>query len=81
MKLLQQILAEAGADTARAYTVVPDFGGYFKSVKAVAEYSPEKVVLRIGKTTLTVTGKNLSIGKYFEGDLLIRGEIGGTSFE
>lgn len=81
MKLLQQILSEAGADTAKSYTVIPDFGGYFKSVKQVLEYSPEKVILQIGKMRLTVTGKDLAIGKYFEGDLLILGNVEGTSVE
>lgn len=81
MKLLQQILAEAGADTARAYTVVPGFGGYFKSVKTVAEYTPERVVLLIGKNRLCVTGSDLVISKFFEGDLLVAGNIRGTEFE
>lgn len=81
MKLLEQILAEAGADTAKAYTVVPGFGAYFKSVKSVAEYSSEKVVLLVGKTRLTVTGKNLTIGTYFEQDLFITGDVGGTQIE
>lgn len=81
MKLLQQILSEVGADTAKAYTVIPGFGGYFKSVRAVVEYSPEKIVLQIGKSQLTVTGNGLAIGKYFEGDLLVSGNIVCTSFE
>ena len=81
MKMLQQILSEAGADTAKSYTIIPEFGGYFKSVKQVIEYSSEKVVLQIGKTRLIVTGKNLAIGKYFEGDLLISGNVEGTLIE
>lgn len=81
MKLLQQILREAGADLDRAFTVVPSFGGYFKSVKRVDDFSAEKVVLTVGKMRLTVTGRNLSIDKYFQQDLLIRGEIAGVSLE
>ena len=45
MKLLEQILSELGADTLKSFSVVPDFGGYFRSVKGVSEYSPEKIVL------------------------------------
>lgn len=81
MKLLQQILAEAGADTAKAYTVVPGFGAYFKSVKSVAEYSSEKIILNLPQARLTVSGENLTIGKYFEGDLLVLGAIRSTDFE
>lgn len=81
MKLLQQILREAGADLDRAFTVVPAFGGYFKSVKRVDEYTPEKIVLTVAKKRLTVRGEKLLIDKYFQQDLLIRGEISGVELE
>lgn len=81
MKLLQQILLDAGADTNRAFTVVPQFGGYFKSVKRVDEYTPEKIVLTIAKQRVTVAGKNLTIDKYFQQDLLIRGDVTGVNIE
>lgn len=81
MKLLQQILREAGADLDRAFTVVPSFGGYFKSVKRVEEYTPEKIVLSVAKKRLTVRGEKLLIDKYFQQDLLIRGEISGVELE
>lgn len=75
MKLLEQILSELGADTLKSFSVIPDFGGYFRSVKAVAEYSPQTIVLNLKKNKLTVTGENLTLGKYFEEDLLIKGKI------
>ena len=81
MKLLQQILLDAGADTNRAFTVVPQFGGYFRSVKRVDEYTPEKIVLTIAKQRVTVAGKNLTIDKYFQQDLLIRGDVTGVNIE
>lgn len=81
MKLLQQILLDAGADTNRAFTVVPQFGGYFKSVKRVDEYTPEKIVLTVAKRKLTVKGDKLVIDKYYQQDLLIRGEISGVELE
>lgn len=81
MKHLQQILMDAGADTDRAFTVIPDFGGYFKSVKRVDEYTPEKIKLTVGKRRLTITGSNLTIDKYFQQDLLIRGDITGVELE
>ena len=81
MKLLQQILREAGAEPDRAFTVVPSFGGYFKSVKRVESYSPEKVVLAVAKLRVTVTGAKLTIDKYFQQDLFIRGDITGVTVE
>ena len=75
MKLLEQILSELGADTLKSFSVVPNFGGYFRSIKGVAEYTPEKVVLALRKNKITVEGENLLLVKYFEEDLLIRGNI------
>ena len=81
MKLLQQILNEAGAQTDGAITLVPSFGAYFKGVKRVDEYSQEKIVLIALKKRWLVTGENLTIDKYFEQDLLIRGDVKGISYE
>ena len=75
MKLLEQILGELGGDTLKAFTVVPDFGGYFRAVKSVAEYSEERIVLLAGKRVITLEGKKLEVGKYFEQDIFIRGVI------
>lgn len=54
---------------------MPAFGGYFRSVKSVAEYTPQKIVLLLRKTVLTLEGENMEIGKYFEQDLFIKGNI------
>lgn len=75
MKLLDQILGEMGADTLKAFTVVPQFGGYFRSVKSVKELSSEKIVLALKRTEITVEGEKLEVGKYFEEDILIKGNI------
>ncbi len=81
MKLLFSILEESGADTAKAYTVIPGYGAYFKSVKEVSYYSREKIMLKIGKKYLTLVGENLTIGKYYQQDLLVLGEVRSTEFE
>ena len=59
MKLLEQILGELGADTLKAFTIIPRFGGYFRSIKSV----------------IIIGGENLDIGSYFEDDILIKGDI------
>ncbi len=75
MKLLQQLLNEMGADSLKSFTVVPGFGGYFRSVKSVLDYSPTKIVLRLGGNAVTAEGENLTIDSYFQGDILIKGMI------
>ena len=75
MKLLEQILNELGGDTLKSFSVVPSFGGYFRSIKSVGEYSPEKIVLLQKKNTIILEGEKLEVGKYFEEDLFIKGDI------
>ncbi|MBE7088977.1 MAG: hypothetical protein E7370_05660 [Clostridiales bacterium] len=81
MKIIFELLKEYGADTMRSFTVIPDFGGYFASVKEVVEYTPQKITLKIKRYLLKIVGENLSIGKYFEQDLLILGKILGVTLE
>lgn len=81
MKLLEQILCELGADTLKSFSIVPEFGGYFRSIKGVAEYSSERVVLVLKKNKITVVGEGLTLGKYFEEDLLIKGKIVGVQID
>lgn len=81
MEFLQQILSAAGADTLNAFTVVPGFGGYFKGVKGVTSFSPQKIALAVGKTPVSVSGEDLAIGRFFEGDLFISGRITGVELE
>lgn len=81
MKLLEQILSELGADTLKSFSIVPDFGGYFRSIKGVTEYSPTKIVLALKKNKITVEGENLNLAKYFEEDLLIKGKIAGVKID
>ncbi len=75
MKLLEQILGELGADTLKSFTVVPDFGGYFRSVKSVNEFSESRIVLVQKRRMVTVEGENLEVGSYFEEDVFIKGKI------
>ncbi len=66
---------ELGADTLKSFSIVPSFGGYFRSVKSIAEYSPERLVLLQKKTSIVLEGENLQVGKYFEEDIFIKGNI------
>lgn len=75
MKLLEQILQECGGDTLKSFSVIPDFGGYFRSVKTIAEYSPQKITLDLKRERIILKGENMQIGKYFEDDVFINGVI------
>lgn len=75
MNLIEQILAELGADTVKSFTVVPGYGGYFRNVKTVAEFSPDKVTLVLRRGAIILEGEGLEVAKYFEEDALIKGDI------
>lgn len=68
-------MSEMGADTLKSFTVAPGFGGYFRGVRSVAEFSHTKIVLLVRRGSIAVEGEGLEVSKYFEGDTLIRGDI------
>jgi hypothetical protein len=78
MKLLGQLLEELGAHDGNSYMVVIGYGVYFCNVVSVNEFSSQKMVVRVGKHSITVEGENLSISKYFERDLFVLGKVRGT---
>lgn len=81
MKLLDQIIKEMGGDTLKSFTVVPCFGGYFRSIRSISEYSPQKIVLRLKKFCIILTGEDMQIGKYFQEDIFIKGNIKGIQID
>ncbi|MCD8372785.1 MAG: YabP/YqfC family sporulation protein [Clostridia bacterium] len=81
MNLIEQLLAQIGADGSAAFTVCIGEYAYFKGVKGVATLSSQKITLIIGKNLLAVTGENLSVAEYFQGDLIIKGGICGVQIE
>ena len=81
MKLVEQIINELGAEGGNSFTFCSGRLAYFKGVKAVEELSSEKVVLVCGRFIVTVDGENLSVGEYFQGDMIINGNIRAVSTE
>ena len=75
MRLYDEIFKNADEAALARCVVVPDGGGYFEGVKAVEDFSSERVVITFRKQTVTVEGKSLMIKKYCDGDLHIMGEI------
>lgn len=80
MEFLSDILRAAGADTARAVTILPGFGACFRGVTEVASFSAEKIVLRAGGAQIAVEGENLGVGKLFAGDLFVSGRVSEVRF-
>ncbi len=81
MKLLEQLLKELGADPSYGITLVPRQCCYVKNVKSVDYFSSEEVRLSCGGLRLTVEGKNMRVGQYFEGDLMLKGDVTGVRIE
>lgn len=75
MKLVEQILSEFGGEGLNGITLVPDKCCYLKSVKSVLSFSPVKIMLVIGRFSVFVEGENMTVGEYFEGDLMIKGNV------
>lgn len=74
MRLLGEIFTNTESALS-ACTLVIGGGGYFEGVKAVGDFSPERVVLFYPRQKVEIEGENLSIAKYYEGDLRLSGKI------
>ncbi|MBQ8658800.1 MAG: YabP/YqfC family sporulation protein [Clostridia bacterium] len=55
--------------------IVPNGGGYFEGVKAMGDFSPERVELYFRGEVVRVDGESLSVKKYCDGDLELGGKI------
>lgn len=75
MELISKIIAVLGGDEAHSVTVCPGRLAYFRGVKGVLEFSSQKIVLSSGKIVLSCEGEGLCVGKYFQGDLVITGNV------
>ena len=75
MRLYDEIFKNTDGVAFARCTIVPGGGGYFEGVKAVGDFSPERIVICFPKDTVAAEGKNLSIKKYYDGDLQLSGNI------
>lgn len=79
MEFLKEIAKTLGADAAGAfrvqYAVVDGKGGYFQNVRRLVQFSPTEVVLRGREGAVRIEGENLTLGKYFAGDVIVSGAI------
>ncbi len=75
MRLYDEIFKNADGGALSRCTLVPKGGGYFQGVKAVEDFSAERIVLCFPRARVEVAGSNLCIAKYCDGDLRLSGEI------
>ncbi len=77
MGFLREIAAFLGAGDAFSihYTVVDGQGGYFENVRRLVRFSADVIVLKGRRGSLRVEGEGLSLGKYYAGDVEVRGDI------
>ena len=75
MRLYDEIFKNADGAASARYTVVCGGGGYFEGVKTVGDFCDNRIVLYFPRACIEVEGIDLSIGKYCDGDLELRGKI------
>lgn len=79
MRLFSEILKGLEADEDYSmrlqYSVIDGKGAYFQNVKCVREFSDALIVLQGRRDCIRIEGKNLSFGKYFQGDVTVLGDI------
>ena len=74
MRLYDEIFKKA-EDVFSRCVITPLGGGYFEGVKAVEDFSPERIIVRFLKERVEVLGESLVIKKYCDGDLQVLGKI------
>lgn len=75
MRLYDEIFKNADGGAFSRCVVVPNGGGYFEGVKAVGDFSPERIVVCFPRESVEIEGENLTIKKYCDGDLRLSGSI------
>lgn len=79
MRLYDEILKSA--DMGARFTVTERGGAYFEGVKAVGEFSPERIVLYFPVSGVEIEGEGLYIETYTDGDMRLGGKIHGVKLQ
>ena len=78
MRLFAEIERALGQDEDSSrvqYTVLDGGGGYFQNVKKILEFSENAIVFSGRRGAVRIEGEGLSLGKYYLGDAVVRGNI------
>ncbi len=55
--------------------ILGDKAGYFENVVGIKSFSPDEIIAFLKKGELKITGKDLCVKKYGDGDLVVCGKI------
>lgn len=80
MRLYDEIFKSPSGMALTRCLLIPSGGGYFEGVKAVGDFSPERIVLYFPRESAEIEGENLTIKKYCDGDLELGGKIARVHF-
>ena len=80
VRLYDEIFKSASGMALARCLLIPSGGGYFEGVKAVGDFSPERIVLYFPRESAEIEGENLIIKKYCEGDLELGGSVRSVRF-
>ncbi len=75
MRLYDEIFKDPNDGACPRCIVVPGGGGYFEGVRSVGDFSPEKIVVYFPRQAVEIEGTELTIKKYYDGDLQIGGRV------
>ena len=75
MRLYEELFKDADSFIGARCTFTPKGGGYFEGVKAVEDFTPEKILLCLARERVEICGERLFIKKYCDGDMEIGGKI------
>ncbi len=75
MRIYDEIFGDEGGSGFERCIVSLKGGGYFEGVKAVGEFSPERIVLCFSRREVELVGEGLTVKKYCDGDLQLLGKI------
>jgi hypothetical protein len=75
MRLYDEIFKSVDGMAQKRCVFVVGGGGYFEGVKAVGDFSSQKIVLYFPHECVEVEGSELAIKKYCDGDLELSGKI------
>ena len=75
MRLYDEIFKNASDGAFARCVITPCGGGYFEGVKMVEDLSAERILICFSHQRIEVLGEELSIKKYYDGDLQVLGKI------
>ena len=77
MQLIEELLSQLDENffLGLRYTVLDGKKAYFQGVKSIETLEEEKIILVCGKKRFEVSGSNLTVLRFEEGDLVISGDV------